>query len=53
MYTGDWWWNLQIKHFFIPMIIPILVSSDKTVMSLSHGDETLLPAYITINNLDS
>ena len=34
-------------------IIPILLSSDKTVMSLSHGDQTLWPVYITISNLDS
>ena len=34
-------------------IIPILLSSDKTVISLSHGDQTLWPVYITIGNLDS
>ena len=35
------------------MIIPILLSSDKIVMSLSHRDQTLWPVYITIGNLDS
>ena len=35
------------------MIILILFSTDKTVMSLSHGDQTLWPVYITISNLDS
>ena len=34
-------------------IISILFSSDKTVMSLSHGDQILWPVYITIVNLDS
>ena len=34
-------------------IIPILFSSDKTVINLSHGDQTLWPVYITIGNLDS
>ena len=34
-------------------IIPILLSSDKTIISLSHRDETLWPVYITIGNLDS
>ncbi len=34
-------------------IIPILLSSDKTVMSLSHGDQTLWPIYIMIGNLDA
>ena len=35
------------------MIIPILLSSDKIVMSLSHGDQILCLVYITIGNLDS
>ena len=34
-------------------IILILLSNDKTVMNLSHGDQTLWPVYITISNLDS
>ena len=34
-------------------IIPILILSDKTVMSLSHGDQTLWPVYITIGNLNA
>ena len=42
-----------MKHPLETTIIPILLSSDKTVMSLSHGDQTLWPVYITIGNLDS
>ena len=53
MHTGDWWWKQQIEHPPEAIIIPILLSSDKTVMSLSHGDQTLWPVYITIGNLDS
>ena len=33
-------------------IISIQLSSDKTVMSLSHGNLTLWPVYVTISNLD-
>ena len=53
MYTGDWYWKQQMKHPPKVTIILILLSSDKTVMSLSHGDQTLWPVYITISNLDS
>ena len=53
MHTGDWWWKQQMEHPPEATIIPILLSSDKTVMSLSHGDQTLWPVYITIGNLDS
>ena len=35
------------------MIIPILLSNNKIVMSLSHGDQILWPVYIIIGNLDS
>ena len=42
-----------MKHPLEAAIIPFLLSSDKTVMSLSHGDQTLWPVYITIGNLDS
>ena len=41
-----------MEHLSEATIIPILLSSDKTVMSLSHGDQTLWPVYITISNLD-
>ena len=41
MHTGDWWWKQQIKHPPKVTIIPILLSSDKTVISLSHEDQTL------------
>ena len=34
-------------------IISTLLLSDKIVMSLSHGDQTLWLIYITIGNLDS
>ena len=53
MHTGNWWWKQQIEHPPKATTIPILLSSDKTVMSLSYGDQTLWPVYITIGNLDS
>ena len=33
-------------------IIPILLASDKTMLSLHHGDQSAWPIYITIGNLD-
>ena len=42
-----------MEHLPKATIISILLSSDKIVMSLSHGDQTLWPIYITISNLDS
>ena len=48
-----WWWNQQIKHPLQASIIPILISIDKTIMSLCYGDQRLWPVYITIGNLDA
>ena len=53
MHTGDWRWKQQMKYLSKATIIPILLSSDKTVINLSHGDQTLWPVYITTGNLDS
>ncbi len=53
MYTGNWWWKKQKELPAGATIIPILLASDKTVMSLSHGDQVLWPVYVTIGNLDA
>lgn len=37
----DWLWKQKKKHLFEATIIPILLSSDKTVLSLSHEDQTM------------
>ena len=53
MHTGKWCWKQQKEYPPPATIIPILISSDKTVISLSHGDQTMWPVYITIGNLDT
>ncbi len=53
MHIGEWWWKQQKKHPSQATIIPILILSDKTVMSFSHWDKTLWLVYIIIGNLDA
>ena len=53
MHTGKWWWKQQKEHPSQATIIPILILSDKMVMSLSHWDQTLWPVYIIIKILDA
>ncbi len=53
MLTRDRQWKQQMEYPPRATIIPILLLSDKTVMSLSHEVETLWPVYITIRNLDA
>lgn len=44
----------KIKNFPVrATIIPILIVSEKSIMSLNHGDQGLWPVYLTISNLDA
>ena len=52
MHTADWWWRTQEEIPDGGTIIPILLASDKTMLSLHHGDQSAWPIYITIGNLD-
>ena len=52
MHTGNWWWRTQGEIPNGGTIIPILLASDKTMLSLHHGDQSAWPIYITIGNLD-
>jgi hypothetical protein len=52
MHTGDWWWRTQGEIPDGGTIIPVLLASDKTMLSLHHGDQSVWPIYVTIGNLD-
>ena len=52
MYTSNWWYK-EKKLPARARIIPIFLTNEKTVMSLSYGDKVLWPVYITIGNLDA
>ena len=34
-------------------IIPILLANDKTLISLSHGNQVLWPVFVTIDKFDT
>jgi hypothetical protein len=52
MHTGDWWWRTQSEIPDGGTIIPVLLASDKTMLSLHHGDQSAWPIYVTIGNLN-
>ena len=52
MHMGDWWWRTQGEIPEGGTIIPVLLASDKTMLSLHYGDQAAWPVYITIGNLD-
>ncbi len=53
MYAGNWWWEKQKELLVETTIIPILLASGKTVMSLSYKDQVFWPVYVTIGNLEA
>ncbi|KAI6026905.1 hypothetical protein BKA83DRAFT_4463011 [Pisolithus microcarpus] len=44
MWTADWWWEMQ-------EMAPVILSSDKTSLSLFSGDKKAWPVYLTIGNI--
>ncbi|KAG9106332.1 hypothetical protein FRC07_008867 [Ceratobasidium sp. 392] len=53
VWTGNWWWNLQMR---IPdkfaTIIPLIITADRTKLSTMSGGQEAYPVYITVANID-
>ncbi|KAJ7654795.1 hypothetical protein B0H17DRAFT_1214266 [Mycena rosella] len=51
MWTAEWWWEIQ-KHLPAGItIVPLILSSDKTMLSNFRGDNSAWPVYLTIGNI--
>ncbi|KAI5999520.1 Zn-finger domain-containing protein [Pisolithus albus] len=51
MWTGDWWWDMQTRLPEGAVVAPVILSSDKTCLSLFSGDKKAWPVYLTIGNI--
>ncbi|KAI5985671.1 hypothetical protein EDC04DRAFT_2873649 [Pisolithus marmoratus] len=51
MWTGDWWWDVQTKLPEGAVITPVILSLDKTSLSVFSGDKKAWPVYLTIRNI--
>ncbi|KZT59448.1 hypothetical protein CALCODRAFT_536682 [Calocera cornea HHB12733] len=54
MWTGNWWWRTQVSmcsRFFAFAVIPLIIGSDKTLLTQHTGDRYGYPVYLTIGNL--
>ena len=49
--TGDWWWKTQDQLPEGSTIVPLLIATNKTVLTQHHGDVVAWPVYLTIGNL--
>ncbi|KIK15871.1 hypothetical protein PISMIDRAFT_16209 [Pisolithus microcarpus 441] len=51
MWTADWWWDVQGKLPAGATVAPVILSSDKTSLSVFSGDKKAWPVYLTIGNI--
>ena len=51
MHTGDWWWKTQEQLPGGGTLIPLLIGTDKTLLTKLRGDQSAWPVYLTIGNL--
>ncbi|KAH5205222.1 hypothetical protein HBH77_100960 [Parastagonospora nodorum] len=51
LHSGDWWWNIQQSLPDGATVVPIIISVDKTQLSLILGDVAAWLVYVTIGNL--
>ncbi|KAF8748362.1 Zn-finger protein [Rhizoctonia solani] len=55
MWTGDWWWNIQQqllnKAFGDATVAALIVSSDKTQVSILPGGQQVYPVYVSLGNI--
>ncbi|KAF8241591.1 hypothetical protein K440DRAFT_509132, partial [Wilcoxina mikolae CBS 423.85] len=50
MWTADWWWKTQAS-FPLLEIVPVILGSAKTMLSILSGDKSGWPVYLNIGNL--
>ncbi|KZT24914.1 hypothetical protein NEOLEDRAFT_1156454 [Neolentinus lepideus HHB14362 ss-1] len=53
MTTADWMWKAQEALPNGSTVVPVILSSDKTQLTIFNGDATAYPVYITIGLISS
>lgn len=53
LHSADWWWESQGKIEPGGTIVPVIISVDKTQLSMHQGDVAAWPVYLTIGNLSA
>ncbi|QRV91982.1 hypothetical protein RhiJN_20000 [Ceratobasidium sp. AG-Ba] len=51
MWSGKWWWRMQNILGRYSTIVPIILSTDKTKMTVFSGNQKAWPVYLTIGNI--
>ncbi|KAJ7127996.1 hypothetical protein C8R44DRAFT_548014, partial [Mycena epipterygia] len=51
MWTASWWWEIQKRLPPGSTVAPLILSSDKTMLSNFRGDNSAWPVYLSIGNI--
>ncbi|KAG9092990.1 hypothetical protein FS749_015280 [Ceratobasidium sp. UAMH 11750] len=52
-WLGDWWWRMQNILGPYVTIAPIIISTDKTKMTVFSGNQKAWPVYMSLGNISS
>ncbi|KAG8778625.1 hypothetical protein FRC12_024886 [Ceratobasidium sp. 428] len=51
MWSGRWWWRMQNIIGPYGTVVPIIISTDKTKLTVFSGNQKAWPVYISIGNI--
>ncbi|KAG8771009.1 hypothetical protein FRC12_003914 [Ceratobasidium sp. 428] len=51
MWSAKWWWRMQNMLGDYATIVPIIISTDKTKLTVFSGNQKAWPVYLTIGNI--
>ncbi|QRV99831.1 hypothetical protein RhiJN_27850 [Ceratobasidium sp. AG-Ba] len=51
MWSGKWWWRMQNILGRYSTIVPIILSTNKTKLTVFSGNQKAWPVYLTIGNI--
>ncbi|KAF8244542.1 hypothetical protein K440DRAFT_558596, partial [Wilcoxina mikolae CBS 423.85] len=54
MWASDWWWKTQAGFPLLEngsTVVPVILGSDKSMLSILSGDKSVWPVCLTIANL--
>jgi hypothetical protein len=53
LFTGKWAWRTQVSLPYGATLIPVILASDKTHLTVHAGDKKAWPLYMTLGNIKS
>ncbi|KAG8775121.1 hypothetical protein FRC12_001662 [Ceratobasidium sp. 428] len=51
MWSAKWWWRMQNMLGDYATVVPIIISTDKTKLTVFSGNQKAWPVYLTIGNI--